>query len=366
MPAGEYYRRRSEGAIPRVFVDITTSLMLAGEHPTCIPRMEREVTRRLSLFSTFNFIPVAFGNDGLLFALSPEQVALIFSTRLAANSQQNRLRKQSSSRLAAKSDAAVDTERNVRRKPGTLRLKLHHAALVFIAWMPEAVREDVRAILIHGGQLVRIIISRAVREDVRAILIHAGRIVRAIFYRHPLPIAVSIPARSVLPKLQIVVHPRSGDVLWTAGSYSNFVPLRTIAEIRVRSGLRVVTFCDDVIPVAHSQFNPGVGAELLTADEIALLDASDLVLAVSERTQRELVALAARFGREPPAVQVLQTSGLRQLLDLDNDESLKATVAPAVTQPNLGNTLPQPRLWEEVTAAVKERLQTLAAETYAG
>jgi len=163
----------------------------------------------------------------------------------------------------------------------------------------------------------------------------------------------------------MVVHTRSGDVLWTASLYGNFVPLRTIAEMHAQSGLRVVTSC---YCVTHPQSNPSsMGAELFMADAVALLDSSDIVLTISERTRRELLALAARLEREAPAVQVLQTdSGLRQLPDLDHKESPNATVAQTVMQPNLEIALPDPPLWDEVAAAVEERLQMLVAETDAG
>jgi hypothetical protein len=321
----------------------------------------------LLLFSNLNFIPVVFGNDGLLFALSPEQVALVFSSKSVANSEENRPRKQVNSRPAAECNDAAAKGRKAHRKPGTvpIRRMLRHAALVLIAWMPQAVSEDVRAILVHARQLAGTIISPAVREEVSAILIHARRIVRTMIYRHPGPIAASIPARSVLQALQMVVHPRSGDVLWTAGPHNTFVPLRTIGEMRARSGLRVVTTCDDVIRVTHLQSNPSSrGAELFMTDAVGLLDASDLVLAVSERTRRELLALAARLGREPPAIQTLQTgSGLRQLLDHDKEEFSKPKVAQAVTGKKLEIALPDAPLWDEVAAAVKERLQMFVAET---
>ncbi len=351
----------------RVFVDVTTSLMLAGQQPVGMSRLEGELARRLLLYSNLNSIPVVFGNDGLLFALSPEQVALVLFSKSVANSQENGRGKQVNSRPAAECDGASAKGRKVPRKPGAvpIRRMLRHAALAFIAWMPQAVREDVRAILAHARQLARTITSPAVREEVSAILIHAGRIVRTIIYRHPGPTAASVPARSVLSALHVVVHPRAGDVLWTACPYSNFVPLRTIGEMRARSGLQVVTTCDDVIRVTHLQSNPSSrGAELFMADAVALLDASDLVLAVSERTRRELSALAARLGREPPAVQVLQTGrGLCQLVDLDNEESPKGVSAQAMMQPNLEIPLPNAPLWDEVAAAVKECLQVLVAET---
>jgi hypothetical protein len=248
-------------------------------------------------------------------------------------------------------------------------LTRRRVALAFLAWMPQPVREDVHAILIHAWQLVRTITSPAVRADISAILGHARRIVKAMIYRHPASVSafapVTAPAQSILATLQMVVHPRPGDVLWTAAPYSNFVPLRMIGEMRARSRLQVATTC--VIRVPDPPFNlTSPGAELLTADALALLDASDLVLAVSERTRGELIALAARLGRKPPAVQVLQTgSGLRRLLDLDNDDSPKAKAAQAVMQPNLEIALPDP-LWDEVAVAVKERLQMLLAQTNTG
>jgi hypothetical protein len=352
--------------ISRVFVDITTSLMLAGEQPIGISHLEHEVARRLLLFSPFNFIPVVFGNDGRLFALSPEQVALIFSSKPITNSHRN---KQVISHPTGECDAAAAKERKARRKPGTLplRSKLRYAALAFIAWMPHVVREDVRAILIHTRQLAKTVTSGAVREDVGAILIHARRVVRTIIYRKPEPVAASTPARSVLPTLRMVVHPHPGDVLWTAGALSCFVPLRTIGEMRAR-GLRVVTTCDDVIRVSHLQSSQtSVGAELLMADAVGLLDASDLVLAVSERTRRELLALATRLGRATPGVHVLQTgSGLRRLLDPDSEEFSKTSVAPDVSRRELEIARPDTALWDEVAAAVKERLQMLVEETGRG
>jgi hypothetical protein len=61
---------------------------------------------------------------------------------------------------------------------------------------------------------------------------------------------------------------------------------------------------------------------------------------------------------------VLQTGGgLRQLLDLGNEELPKGAIAPAVMQSNLEIPLPNAPLWDEVAVAVKERLQVLVAET---
>jgi hypothetical protein len=75
----------------------------------------------------------------------------------------------------------------------------------------------------------------------------------------------------------------------------------------VWTGLRVVTTCYDLIRVTHPEFNPpSMGPELFAGDAVALLDCSDLVLAISASTQSELVAFAARAGRPAPSVQVVR------------------------------------------------------------
>lgn len=328
----------------RVFVDITTSLMLAGQQSNNLSRVEGEVAGRL-LSSNLNFIPVVFRNDGLLFALSPPQVALIFSFKPATGSQENRPSYQISLTPTVKRAAAVIIDRKAPLQPSLptrLRLlataKLRYAATALIA----------RA-------------SDTVRQDARVILIHSRRLVRSMIYGHQESVT-SAPVSSILPTLQMLVHPRSGDVLWTAGLFGDFVPLRRIGEMRARNGLRVVTTCCGVTYRQPSLSN--MGDELLTADAVALLDASDLVLALSERTRHELLALAARSGRKPPAVQVLQVGeGLRRLLDLDDEESPKAKIADTRTGPKLAIPAPDPSLWDELAATVKKPLQMLLAET---
>jgi hypothetical protein len=327
----------------RVFVDITTSLMLAGQQSTSLSRVEGEVAGRL-LSSNLNFIPVVFRNDGLLFALSPAQVALIFSFKPAAGSQGNHPSKQASLTPSAKRAAALITDRKAPLQPS----------------LPTRLRLVATATLRYAAAALVARASDTVRQDARAILIHFRRIVRSIIYGHP-GSATSTPVSSILPTLQMVVYPRSGDVLWTAGLFGDFVPLRRIGEMRARSGLRVVTCCG----VTHRQPSlSNMGDELFTADAVALLDASDLVLAICERTRHELLALAARSGRKPPTVQVLQVGeGLRRLLDLDDEESPKATIADTRTWPKL--TIPglDAPLWDELAATVKKPLQMLLADT---
>ena len=375
MLAGEFYGRARGGVMPRVFVDVTAPLMLCGEQPIGNSRVEAEIARRLLLFSNLNSIPVVFWNDGLLFALSPEQVALIFSSGPLADRQNIRLPKRVSAASSAKSGVAVTAKESsvqewkphLQPRPLPIRLRLRvtaalrYATRTLIARMPQTVREDVRAILIHSRRIVRTIIYGHPESVVNSAPVAVPT--------HPESAAASAPvaitAHSMLPTLRTVVHPCSGDVLWTAGLYSDLVPLRAIGEMRARTGLRVVTTCFDLTRIIHPQFNqPNLSAELFTAGTVALLDASDLILAVSEWTQGELLAFAARSGREPPAVQVLPiSSGLSQLFGPDEDESWKTAIAQDAVPLMLEAALWEPRLWDEVAAVIKERLQLLLAKT---
>jgi glycosyltransferase involved in cell wall biosynthesis len=291
VPATDRYRHGIDAAMPRLFVDVTTSLMLAGEPPIGISRVEGEIARRLLRSSDLHPIPVVFRKDGLLLALAPEQVARIFLSR-HVGSEEIRLRTPDISAAAAEAPA----EPPPRQSPAPRSKLLRRVARACLARMPDAVREDVRIILIHARQIARTLFYGRRGSAVRPRRDSAPA--------HP----TYIPAvrDEILPTLRIVVHPRPGDVLWTAGLYSNFVPLRTIGEMRARTGLRVVATSYDLIRVTHPHFNaPNMAAGLFAADAIALLDASDLVLAISEWTRRELLAFAARSGRAAPAVQLM-------------------------------------------------------------
>ena len=314
MLATPRHRHRADGGIPRVFVDVTTSMMLAGEPPIGISRVEGEIARRLLRSSALHTIPVVFRNDGLLFALAPEQVARIFCVRPIAGLQEIRLRTRCGITAAAEPGASTaSAEEPVKTPPlqppaSSLRLRA-----------TSGLRAVIRACLSR--------LPAAIREEVRAALIHARQIARTVVYRHssvPAPDPGAVPALDpvvppalptyvpavrdeILPTLRMLVHPRQGDVLWTAGLYSHFVPLRTIGEMRSRTGLRAVTTSYDLIRVTYPDLNPpGMGAESFAADAIALLDASDLILAISESTRCELLDFAAQFGRDTPAVEVIR------------------------------------------------------------
>ena len=266
---------------PRVFVDVTTSLMLAGQTRIGISRVEGELARRLISTSQFNAIPVVFRPDGLIMALSPEQADRIFNATPIFEVQPSA--DMSLSMGPGEPGSALGARVRL-VMTGAVR-RVSRAA---IARMPASVRDDVRAILIHMRQIARSVLYRDKAPDI--------------------PAPPSTPLRDeILPGLRAIVHPRHGDVLWTAGLYSNFVPLRTIAEIRKRTGLRVATTCYDLIRVTYPQYNPpSMDADLFAADAVAMLDSSDLVFAISDWSRRELVAFATKVGRPAPETKVIQ------------------------------------------------------------
>jgi glycosyltransferase involved in cell wall biosynthesis len=111
----------------------------------------------------------------------------------------------------------------------------------------------------------------------------------------------------IIPELGAVVHPGKGDILWTAGLYSHFVPLRTLGEIREKTGLKVVTTFYDLVRVTHPQFNPAsMSADWFAADAIAMLDSSDLVFAISNWSRSQLLEFAKQVGRPAPETVAIQ------------------------------------------------------------
>jgi len=251
-----------------------------------ILRVEREIARRLLARSEFRAIPVVFNQGGLLLALARADVARIFAVQPPGGRQGLRLRTP-----GVRTPAPATPTAHPVRIPQQTTAGLRRAARASVARVPPAVREDVRAILIHSRQIVRTALYRrkGPNSEASAEATHASL------------------QKDMLPVLRMVVHPHPSDVLWTAGLYSNFVPLRRIAELRMRTGLTVVATCYDLIRVMHPQFNPpSMGTELFAADAAALLDASDLVLAISEATRADLLAFAERARRVAPPVQVVR------------------------------------------------------------
>jgi len=272
--------------------------MLAGESPIGISRAEGEIAYRLLQSSDLNAIPVVFRNDGALLALSSENAARIFSTKAIELDPSPHCT--TSLEELAPSPAIPPIATGLRQR---ITAGLRSATRTGISRLPASVREDVRIILIHARQIARTATYRNARSTITQLRVPES----PIKVPDRTPSNISVLRDEILPTLRLVVYPRAGDVLWTAGLYSRFVPLRAIGEMRGHAGLLVVTTCYDLISATHPQFNPpSIEARGFEADAVALLDASDLVLAVSEWTRQELLTFAARSGRASPAVQVIK------------------------------------------------------------
>ena len=234
-------RRRGNVGQPHLFVDVTTSLMLAGESPVGISRVEGEVARRLLCSSQFKTVPVVFRSDGQLLALSSEQVGRIFQAKptqplLEDNASLVPSTEGHSERPSAELSEIHQQPMEVLRRPLSVKVRLRATSLLrrfargTVAALPPSVREDVRSILIHSRQIVRTMLYRSPPAD-----------------STPPPPPPPPLRDQIIPELRAVVHPCKGDIFWTAGLYSNFVPLQTLGsvplqtlrEIREKTGLKL-------------------------------------------------------------------------------------------------------------------------------
>ena len=95
-------------------------------------------------------------------------------------------------------------------------------------------------------------------------------------------------------------------MLWTCGDYVTTTPLGQFVEARRRFGFSCVAICHDLIEAEHSDVSPNdlmrIVRDCVTAD---LLDGSDRILCISERTSLSLLDFAARSGRDAPDARVI-------------------------------------------------------------
>lgn len=97
---------------------------------------------------------------------------------------------------------------------------------------------------------------------------------------------------------------RPGDIFvsmgldWDSGWYPH------LYDIKRKYGINVITCCYDLIPVLFPQYCVGNVAEKFTAYFVDLAHASDLILCISQQTQRDLVKLLDETGAPPTKTAV--------------------------------------------------------------
>ncbi|MEG0920875.1 MAG: glycosyltransferase family 1 protein [Comamonas sp.] len=85
---------------------------------------------------------------------------------------------------------------------------------------------------------------------------------------------------------------------WDHGYYSKFYSLRNDKK------LKIVTCCYDLIPVLYPQYCVGEVAGIFTSYFLEIADASDLVLCISQQSERDFHELLNRTGGARPVTQV--------------------------------------------------------------
>lgn len=106
-------------------------------------------------------------------------------------------------------------------------------------------------------------------------------------------------------KLSTVVHPTTKDIVWTGATDPAHVPFRQLAEAKLTSRFRLVSVCYDMKRVLNVACGPPGLSGSLATHTLDQLDASDLILCVSNRVQRDLLQFARDNGRAAPNTRLL-------------------------------------------------------------
>jgi glycosyltransferase involved in cell wall biosynthesis len=299
---------------PRVFVDLTASMMHAGGQGPGVTRSEVETARRLLARPRLNPVPVVLDDDGTMFALGEETVETILTARPAAVAPRLRLRRppekveklapageQPGGSAAPQPGAPPPQD----ERPSVLRMTTAAARTAVrngVRMLPGAIREDSRAILIHGRQIVRTLLYGRRPAPVEA---DAACEQNAATLE---PEAVGDPnANDVrLPALKAVVYPQAGDVLWTSGLRQGVAPLRRLAEMDRYRGMEVAAVCCDLAGLDHADLHPPIHAgAVVEAAALDLLRTATLVVARSEWSRGALLRFAEASGVAAPPVEVI-------------------------------------------------------------
>ena len=277
--------RQALGAPARLLVDLTTLVTPpAGSDPGMVD-VAKEVAQKLLARAGHHPIPVFIRHDGMILALSPDQAAGMAGE--SATGSVARLRVRSTISRPPPPAVIVPQSQHASGVRARLERTLRRVARLGLARLPTAMRDDARAILVHAGQMVRG--GHHARETTTT----------------PAQGSERVPCNEALKGLRMVVHPRSGDVLWTPALRCHANPLRHLARLRAEAGVRVCVAALDpdlTLPADPAAFE--LPTEPGLTDVIDLVDASDRLLVPTIWMRDRLVAIAAAMRRPKPSVTV--------------------------------------------------------------
>jgi glycosyltransferase involved in cell wall biosynthesis len=157
-----------------------------------------------------------------------------------------------------------------------------------------------------GRRLISIVPLSGRREAIQSVS-YALAATRNIIRRGHQPTPATPSQKQSLAAPSVVAHPNERDVLWTCGDYISYVPLRWIAEEKRRKHFRVAAVGYDLIGVHDPEWTPaGLCRDHFPARIVDLLDSSDLLYCISERTQSDMIDFAATTYRSVPTLQLLK------------------------------------------------------------
>ena len=96
----------------------------------------------------------------------------------------------------------------------------------------------------------------------------------------------------------------SGDVLISLGLDWDYPYYKKFYSLRVLQGVKVVTCCYDLIPVLYPQYCVNDVASLFTSYFLDVADGSDLVLCISQQSQKDLNGMLDQTGGAKPETHV--------------------------------------------------------------
>lgn len=288
---------RRLAASGRLLVDLTGPMRRT--HGSAI-RAEAAIARVLLARDDLRALPVAFDETGAICALDADAVAAILSPPTPPTRW----------RAAAQQPAPQPTPEPTPPRSRLAPLRMATAAARAVArnairMLPEPIREDSRAVLIHGRAIVRTVLRGRTPPEPRPAAALGATGEQA-------PPAASPPR---LTRLRAIVHPRAGDLLWTVGAQGGTAPLRRLREDDRYSGLRVAALAPAVpsrVPVAGALADlPATALEATTLD---LLAVASLLVVLSASDRDGLLAFAADHALPAPEVAAVPSGST--LVDL--------------------------------------------------